>query len=116
MNNKDNISQLEETGDCFKANADYIIDNYINIKDSKVISLCHGKVIGAKGSKIEGITFDHAWIEAGDLLIDHSGGKIIQVYKKRLYDTGKILKDTVIKYNPKETLKLINKFEHYGPW
>lgn len=107
------------SGDCFEVNAGYILDNFFfkfKNKKSKDVFLCHGKVIGAKGSKVEGEIFVHAWIEIGDVFMDYSNGNSIITGKEKVYATGRILVETVKKYSPKQVANFTLKQEHYGPW
>lgn len=104
------------TGDCYKANWNWILDNYSAIKDSNDCFLCHGKVIGAKDSEVEGKIFGHAWIEQGDTFIDCSNNKTIIMKKEKLYASGRIIINSVKKYTPTEAMAMILKYEHYGNW
>ena len=103
-------------GDCYKANAEFIMKLFPDIKKSHKIFLCHGKVVGTKGSKVEDITFKHAWIEINEMLLDCSNGRLISHRIKDLYDKGRIIKDSVIRYTPQKAMEMILKHEHYGPW
>ena len=103
-------------GDCFMANGEWIVNHYPHIKTSKETFLCHGMVTGAKGSKGEGLTFIHAWIEIKDDVLDCSNKKQITLPKELLYSKGRIIKDTVRRYSPDQALDLMCKNETYGPW
>ena len=108
---------LEAKGDCFQANANYLIE--LSTKDpsttlNKDIKLCHGMVIGAKGSPVEGTTFIHAWIEHNGLLIDNSNGKKIVLPTARI--EHRILRDTVKYYTIKEMFDKLLETGHYGEW
>ena len=106
-------------GDCFEANANYIIDILFKHKDDRKIlknyRLCHGTVIGAKGSKVEGKEFPHAWVEVGgDVILDFSNGK--QVGGRIEEVEHRIKKESVKRYTPKQTARMLLEHEHYGPW
>lgn len=111
--------KLREKGDCFKANATWVIDNFLHVGAGNLhndVFLCHGKVVGSPKSEVAGEIFVHAWIEMGDIIMDFSNGNSIAVRKERLYDAGRILKKTVVRYNPKEVAVTMLKHKHYGPW
>lgn len=76
--------------------------------------LCHGQVIGAKGSPVEGKQFIHCWIEEGNILIDNSNGKQIITRKERI--SNRIIESTVKRYTIDEMIKNLLKYEHYGEW
>lgn len=109
---------MNEGGDCFQANAEFLLENYV-LKSHfpKDIFLCHGDVIGSPTSKIAGKVFKHAWIEfEGRLMVDFSNGNKIAVPLQQLYNSGRVFVSTVKKYSLKEMSKMILKTGHYGYW
>lgn len=109
----------EAKGDCYIANGKYIFDVFMSkglkCPELQDVLICHGDVIGAKGSPVEGQQFDHCWIElSGDIILDMSNGKKvcgrIDSIKQR------IVEGTVTRYTPEELVKMIAKHEHWGPW
>jgi len=110
-------SKPEEIGDCYLANGSYILNNYILKKaNPDGVFLCHGKVIGAKGSKVEGLVFGHAWVEIRGVLLDFSNGKTLAAPLDKLYENGRIIKDSVKRYTPMQVADMVLKHEHYGAW
>lgn len=112
------LSQYGE-GDCYRANANFIIDLFHqhkgNRKHLQNYRLCHGDVIGAHGSLVEGKRFPHAWVEIdGRLILDFSNGKLIVIPKDRIQ--YRIFEDTVKRYTVKQTIQNVFKYEHYGAW
>jgi len=105
---------MSEGGDCFSSNANYIIDRYTEFKELKDIFLCHGYVKGKLSSA--GKVFVHCWIEIGDTFIDVSNGHEIIQRKDILYTSGRIFKNSIKKYTPREVIELISKHKHYGSW
>lgn len=97
-------------GDCFEISGRYIMDQYFLGK--KDLYLCHGTVTGQR--RIEGVQYDHAWIEDGDLCIDKSCGRNIQLPKAIYYISGQI--ENVKRYNYEEMSHMINQYGHWGPW
>lgn len=105
--------EVVQQGNCFEANFKWLMNNRQHHKSAV---LCHGKVVGAVGSPVEGKVFSHAWIEDGNLLIDTSNGKSIKIMKDPVYSKGRILADTVIRYTYFEAANACLNDEHYGPW
>ncbi len=106
---KEKMSELK-LGDCYKANGKKIIE-MINIPNC---FLCHGTVVGQKGTPVEGQCYDHCWIEIQDVVMDFSNGQEIIIKKEVYYDIGVI--KNVIRYKPKEAIKLSFKHRTWGPW
>ena len=108
-----------EQGDCFQANAEYLIDIFHkHPKDRKVLQifrLCHGMVLGAKGSPVEGKWFMHCWIEInGDVVLDNSNGK--QTIGRKDKIAYRIKEETVKRYTVRQAMQKLLETEHYGEW
>lgn len=98
-------------GDCYRAAGRYILDKGIVNPN---LTLVHGFVTG-QGS-ISGVRYDHAWIEDGDMVIDKSNGRDLNIPKALYYALGNISPSESIKYNPSEARKKILDNKHWGPW
>jgi len=95
-------------GDCFQKAASLVMWD-TEYKDAKVVhAMVHGQ------GPLQGEIYGHAWIELGDLAIDKSSDRNIQVPKELYYMAGKVTKTRV--YNRNELFTHINKTEHWGPW
>lgn len=105
-------------GDCYKVNADYLINIWVSDKNDlrlRDVFLCHGRVIGAKGSVVEGQEFDHCWIEVGnDVIMDFSNKKTI-IGRLSVVE-HRIIRSSVKKYTAEQVAKNILEYEHYGGW
>ena len=107
---EDNIPEENKNGDCFQAAWRAF---YQNISKSPL--LVHGIITGQ--GPIEGIKYNHAWVEIGDTVID----KTIPLFAKGFpkdayYRLANADEDKVFKYNAKEVAKKAQEFETYGPW
>ena len=107
------------TGNCYEVHANHITN--IIIKEGmespklKNCLLCHGDVLGAVGSKVQGKQFGHAWIELnGDMMLDISNGNEIVCRIDQV--EHRIVRNTVKRYTPQQVAENLIKFEHYGEW
>jgi len=101
-------------GDCYEAAARLIIESdFLGEKIS--LTLIHGFVTGQ--GKLEGVVYGHAWVEdkKGNVL-DYSNDRKLVVPKELYYSIGKIDHKKQKRYSSKETRKMLNKYEHWGPW
>jgi len=105
------IPAANRGGDCFEAAGRYIIDHAI-VGSEKTLVLVHGLVTGQ--GKIQGVEFSHAWVEDGDIVIDTSNGRDIQMPKAAYYALGHIRK--TFRYTLDEARKKFLQFKTYGPW
>jgi hypothetical protein len=105
-------------GDCYKANADYILNLLMSKTDRKILQmykLCHGLLRGAEGSVIEGEVGGHAWIGVnGDVVMDFSNGK--QIVGRIEEVKYRIVKGSVRKYTPAQVRQKLLQYGHYGAW
>ena len=102
-----------DTGKCFVNAYDYMSAN-----SSSKINLVHGLVVGQ--GPIEGVLYNHAWIEKGNEVIDTAlkaqGAKRYKFPKDLYYAVGQINPKTVFKYTFKEMIENVLETEVYGPW
>lgn len=96
-------------GDCYIVAGHYIVESKANN-----ILLCHGIVSGR--GKLKGLRIGHAWIEMGDVVLDHSNWGSIVMRKEQYYKIGEIKELDVKKYAKAEAIKLMLKTKHYGSW
>jgi len=103
------IPKQNQGGDCYIVSYQYFMANF---KDN--LRLVHGLVTG-QGS-LEGIVYNHAWVEDGDKIIDMTLPKTLQksITKSQYYKMGKI--KTVYKYTEKEVIDKSMEYQTYGPW
>lgn len=95
-------------GDCYQAAGRFMMDS----NGSDNLTLVHGEVQGQ--GQLEGVRFGHAWIEKGNLVIDKSNGRNLNIPKELYYLLGDI-KNTV-RYSYDEFLSKVAKYKHWGPW
>ena len=79
----------KKLGDCFEASLKYILS--LSEQESEIlgeIKLVHAEVMGQ--GPLEGITFGHAFVTVGDLVIDKSNGRDVRIPKSFYYSLGKI--------------------------
>lgn len=105
-------------GDCYQANANWVMDELTmntNRKYLQSIKLCHGKVIGAKGTEIEGKEIFHCWIEVGDdMMFDFSNGRHIHTRLDAI--SHRIVQGQTKKYSCKEARRMLLATAVYGEW
>jgi len=105
------ISPKNRDGDCYAAAANYVIDNAI-LRGNKNLMLVHGDVTGQ--GPIAGIIYGHAWVEDGNMVIDVSNGRNIQLPKFLYYAIGRI--SNTVSYTAKEVQEKLLETKKYGPW
>jgi len=106
---------LKGTGDCYKANADYLMK--LQFTDEKKLDdymLVHGLVTGQ--GKIQGVRYTHCWLENGNDVIDKSNGKELKLPKRIYYNFGKIKEKDLVRYTPKQAFEQMVSTGVYGPW
>jgi hypothetical protein len=103
-------------GDCFRAALNLLLVR--NFPKNKGDSLIHAFVHGR--GKAYGHRFPHAWVETKEgIVMDHSGGKHIDIPKEFYYSLGNIdpnEKGAYVSYTLADTRKKVTKHKHYGPW
>jgi hypothetical protein len=100
-----------QVGDCYCAAGRYLMDHGINKPN---LVLVHGEVVGQ--GKISGISYGHAWIEDGDMVIDVSKGKKLELPKVFYYALGQIDESKLLKYNLEQMREKILETGQWGPW
>lgn len=105
-------------GDCYEAAFHYIMDHVLGMgvkEPNHGLRLVHGEVAGQ--GPLEGVTYGHAWIEDGDIVIDQSNGRDIRMPRSLYYRIGKIAEigNTHV-YTPEEVRTKVLKHNVYGPW
>jgi len=98
-------------GDCYCASGSYLMDNAL--KQPNLI-LVHGEVTGQ--GRIAGIKFGHAWIEDGEMVIDVSKGKKLELPKVFHYALGQIDESKLFKYNLEQMREKVLETGQWGPW
>ncbi|MCD6435240.1 MAG: hypothetical protein J7L15_02450 [Clostridiales bacterium] len=103
----ENISGNNKNGDCY-------IVSYQYIQSNPDVKLVHGLVHGQ--GALQGIIYNHAWIEDGNKIIDLTLPRKYQksLSVKEYYELGKI--DKVFKYDFKDMLSNSMEQGTYGPW
>jgi len=104
------IPKKNQGGDCFVVSYQYFQKNALR---NDKLRLVHGLVTGQ--GAIEGIVYNHAWVEDDNMVIDKTLPKNMQKIPKSLYyKMGKI--KTTYKYNYEEVLEKVVEIGTYGPW
>lgn len=98
-------------GDCYCASGSYLMDHAF---EKPNLLLVHGEVTGQ--GKIAGVQFGHAWIEDGDMVIDVSKDKKLELPKIFYYALGQINENNVFKYNMEQMRRKVSETKHWGPW
>ena len=102
------------TGDCYEAAVKYMYSNCMSDPDCGLI-LVHGEVAGQ--GPLEGMTFGHAWVLEGSVVVDNSNGRNLTLPMQVYYAVGGIDRiGNTHTYTWKETREKLIEFEHYGPW
>jgi len=125
-------------GDCFES-AVRVMNEVLSSEDKKTAKICHGVPMGQ--GKIEGIRFDHAWVEVtrktdfGDadpsnpqvkfmmerfstqvIVYDYSNGRELQMPRELYYAIGQIDSDDVKRFSAQEAYNQMSEKGFYGPW
>ena len=102
----------------FRTDGTCYVDAYQYMDDNRKLKLVHGLVTGQ--GEIEGIRYNHAWVEDGNTVIDASlkaqGRSIYKIPKDLYYAIGNIKEKTTFRYTYKEMVKKMFDTENYGPW
>ena len=101
-------------GDCYEAAGKFMMDSCLIGPECTYI-LVHGEVAGQ--GPLEGITYGHGWVLDGDMVIDRSNGRNLEVPKALYYAVGGIADiGNYHTYTWEEARKLILQYKHWGPW
>ncbi|MCK5536358.1 MAG: hypothetical protein KAI79_05990 [Bacteroidales bacterium] len=102
----------------FKTDGTCFVDAYKYMDTNHSLTLVHGLVTGQ--GPIEGIVYNHAWVEDGNTVIDASlkeqGRDTYKFPKDLYYAIGNIQKKTTFKYTYEEMVSKMVETENYGPW
>lgn len=108
-------------GDCYEVAANTTLYGLpVGTINEVEYALCHGTVAGR--GPLTGVRFDHAWVEwyheptATTLAADYSNGNEVIVSASCYYALGMIDPSKVQRYTRDETLHMLLKHQHYGPW
>ncbi len=104
------IPKANKNGDCYE-----VAYKYFNSKASnKKLRLVHGLVRGQ--GALEGIIYNHAWVEDGNKIIDMTLDKKVQksLPKVLYYAIGQI--KVTYEYTYSEHIEKVNEYGTYGPW
>ena len=103
-------------GDCYEAAGQYMMAQcQFGDGEDCNLTLVHGEVMGQ--GALEGITFGHAWLLKGDLAIDKSNGRNIELPKQLYYALGGIDSiGNVHEYDWDAARDNILTYQHWGPW
>jgi hypothetical protein len=96
-------------GDCYEAAAKLLYAH----RSCPGIVLVHGTVTGQ--GPIAGIRYGHAWIEAGDVVLDPSNGRFVCARKSAYYAAGEI-REPVSRYDFEAAAWQMLETRHHGPW
>ena len=101
-------------GDCYQAAANYMLGQCLR-GENKHLILVHGEVCGQ--GPLEGVTYGHAWVLDGDMVIDLSNGRDLRVPKAVYYALGGIDRlNNTHQYTWEEAKVLLLTRKVYGPW
>jgi len=114
----DYLREQTALGDCYEANARFLVDKFLFArKNADDFRLVHGIAIGQEGSPIDGLEFGHCWIEhKKNEVWDFSNGRNIKMPKEVYYLLGKIDPNKTIKYKIEDIRNWLLKSKHWGPW
>lgn len=117
--------RLSGDGDCFEAAAHLMLSRFADDPSARV---CHGVPLGR--GEIEGIRFDHGWVEVEEvvgtqpngtemreiMVYDFSNGGEIVIPRSLYYMLGNIAPDDVKRFTAQEAMGKMRETGFYGPW
>ncbi len=111
--NEGPIPKANQGGDCYEVSYQYFQKNALR---NDKLRLVHGLVTGQ--GPLEGIVYNHAWVEDGNKIIDMTLPTKLQksLSKSMYYKIGKIKESNVYKYNYNEVIEKSLEYKTYGPW
>ena len=98
---------MNKGGDCFLA-------SYHLIMEQNDLILVHGIVTGQ--GDLNGVRYAHAWCERGDMVLDYSNGRRLEIPKILYYAIGNILESNLYRYTHRQACGFAVETEHSGPW
>jgi len=102
------IPANNQNGTCYQDAMKYMMSH----STDRGLMLCHGLVTGQ--GDIEGVIYNHAWVEKGNKVIDETIP--ITVDKRVYYAIGNISEKNVYRYTHNEMNEKVVEFKTYGPW
>ena len=106
---------LARNGDCYQAAIEYLWSKYAFEKPETEIKIVHGEVAGQ--GPLEGLTFGHAWVEQGDVVVDPSNGRMVTMPRQLYYALGCISQiNNMHAYDLEAVRRKILETKTYGPW
>ena len=109
-NTSDEYFMEKPLGNCFENSFHYMFSPKTGSPD---MVLVHGMVSGQ-----DGMRFEHAWVENGDIAIDTTLdlNNPNFFHKSLYYAQGKINPQTIKRYTRIEAFVMASKYMHYGNW
>jgi len=103
------LEALPSSGDCFDVAGRLIMD----MPDGTLVHAC----VNGQGP-LEGIRMGHAWVERGNVVVDHSNGKHREIPKELYYSIGGVRQEPgqYVSYSSREAMQMMLSTEHFGPW
>ena len=101
-------------GDCFEAAYKKLYEVFRKNPEAKLV---HAIVTGQ--GEIKGVQHGHAWVEIGDMVLDYSNGRTIEMPKQIYYAVGNVdpsNSDEYKTYSFKEMADISMDQGTYGPW
>jgi hypothetical protein len=107
--------QANAGGDCYEAAGKYMMMKCQFGGSCDNLTLVHGEVMGQ--GALEGVTFGHAWVLDGGMVVDRSNGRNLQLPQGAYYNLGQIDQiGNTHEYTWEQARKMIVENEHWGPW
>jgi hypothetical protein len=100
-------------GDCYQAAGEYMMMHYLSGNKNSKLVLVHAEVTGQ--GPISGIRHGHAYILNGNMVIDKSNKRDIEMPKEIYYAIGNIGKN-INHYSFEEFRDNVLKHGTWGPW
>lgn len=101
------------TGDCYEAAGKYMLEACL--QGCANLRLVHAEVMGQ--GPLEGVTYGHAFVVDGVMVIDRSNGRNIRMPKDLYYFIGRIYElDNIHEYTYQQMGQRMLKTRIWGPW
>ena len=101
------------TGDCYEAAGKYMLEECL--QGCANLRLVHAEVMGQ--GPLEGVTYGHAFVVDGVMVIDRSNGRNIRMPKDLYYFIGRINElDNIHEYTYQQMCQRMLKTRIWGPW
>lgn len=114
--NKRAPKKPQARGDCYEAAVLYVIgEGYLFGKAPRNVKIVHGEMMGQ--GPLRGITYGHAWVLEGGMVIDQSNGGDLWMSKAAYYSLGRIDEiGNIHEYTIEQVRRKMMATEVYGPW